>query len=389
MALYQEDSSGTISPLEGLQQEQVKEISRIMDSADDDQIITSMTGAGSQVLFYRYSIKTNTGAKEVIGLSVEGGFEVANGVRNLEVLSDYKIDKDQDPDYIYAIVRVINKATQNVFLGVGRQCKFVVGQGNTPLRDRLDEHAFVKAVSKAQRNGLLHHADQRMLASLIETWAKGGKGKLLAPAVKTDEKKEQPKQTSPVSTTQGTTQPTTSAATAAIAEQLKQTEERIKQLKIDIHNKMQSELALTDTEAKKAIVRELFKNLTPIPESMSQLSENQLNQLLAEVDRRIVEKNAAVKQQTQPPTQQQAPAATALPFDKLGFSSLDEQTRMRSELATILTKSDMLGLSNNDARKFLLDRGYQKSVDVPKDKLNQIISDASAILAAKNQPTDF
>ncbi len=415
MAFYEQKPDGTVQTFQG---DVPQEAIQIMDSMDEAQIIANMTtGTGTDVLFYRFPIRQGDGSsKEVIGISVEGGYEIASGIRNLEVLNDYKVDKESDPDYIYVGLRVRNLATNNTLLGMGRACKFVVGKGFKPDRERLDDTAFVKAVSKAQRNGILHHADQRMLAKLIEEWSKGGKGKLLqAPQVRTDNQKPavvQPVQraAAPASAptpapTPATPPPATSIPTpapaitsdpgtaAAISDAIKDAEARIKKLRVEIHNLFQNDLGINQ-EKRKEVITEMFKACNPVPNSLTDLTENQLNQLKEYGKQKLSEKGGGTKTtaspQAQPtPTPASAPTQSTDPAVALGFTDVTEQNRMRQDLLKRLSDPDMLGLSTDESKKFVSDRGFAKSVDIPKANMLKMFDEIQEAVELKKKAADF
>lgn len=424
MALYQQDQqTGQVTPFHG---DVPKEAITVMESMDDEQIIENMTsGVGTDVLFYRFPIRSGDGAKEVIGISVEGGYEIANNIRNLEVLNDYKIDRESDPDYIYVGLRVKNLATNNTLLGMGRACKFMIGRGNKPDRERIDEHAFVKGISKAQRNGILHHADQRMLAQLIETWAKGGKGKLLQapPMVSTGEPRniQPPKvQTSgtsvnPNAGTPRTVQPQSPtsaprpepapvpsstvspnpapvpAQSMQVSDEVKKAQDEMTQLRVKVHVKFQKELGIS-AEKRSEIIKQVFKDVDPIPDSLTQLSINQLNTLLQHAENMIAEKSGGTQTTVTPAattpaaetTTQAQPQKTAL-----GFDNVQEQEGMCGDLFDRLTNTKMLGLAREDAIKFISERGFAKSREIPKDKLQAMLDEVQKLIEAKSQSTDF
>jgi hypothetical protein len=173
MAYYEKDNKGELVPIKGGVE---TEAMAAIEKYDDEAIVREMTGgAAAEEFIYRYNIQTANGPHEVIGISTPGASQLANLVGNLEVLNDVRVDKDSDPDYIYAMLRVRNSERNTVLLGVGRACKYVVGRNNAPVHDRSDEHAFVKAISKAQRNGILHHVSEEVITRIINTWAKSGK----------------------------------------------------------------------------------------------------------------------------------------------------------------------------------------------------------------------
>lgn len=160
--LYERDDKGKLVPCRELPAEVVYAI----ESADEETIVEKLTRADYQPFFaYAYPIKTKDGVKEIIGIGVDGAKEIAMQVGNIRVEPQWKVEEKDD--YIYVGVPVTNTARNVTLLGVARQCKYVLGEGWLPT-DRIDELAFVKAVNKAQRNGILAVVDQVLIARIIE-----------------------------------------------------------------------------------------------------------------------------------------------------------------------------------------------------------------------------
>ena len=255
---YYTDKDGKITKLD---EELTPESVGVMERADDDAIIQRMTtGDASEVYVYKYEISTKTGPKTIMGISTDGAHALANEMRNIEVLPGFQFDKESDPDNIYAVIRVKNLSTNVTLLGTGKQCKFVVGAKNEPMRDRPDEHAFVKAVSKAERNGILAHTDAKIVQAIIQQSIGNGKSKMIKPpAVQAGVKPSvapatpaTPKPAQPSTAPKPAVSPLTTAAEA-----LKQQEEKLKKLREQVAGKFRTELGYTDDQRHEAIKQTL------------------------------------------------------------------------------------------------------------------------------------
>jgi hypothetical protein len=138
-----------------------------MERADELEIISSITAPEKQKYFaYSYEIITKEGPKLVIGISTDGAYEIARLRGAIEVLPDIKVEEKDD--YFYAVVRARDILRNTTLIGVGRQCKFQIGKGNIPDKDRLNEWAFVQAISKAQRNAILSIIPQEAIIGIIQ-----------------------------------------------------------------------------------------------------------------------------------------------------------------------------------------------------------------------------
>ena len=178
MSFYEQEPGGAIVPLKGeLPQEAMQAIER----ADEETIVSQLTGSNlaRDVYLYSYPISTQDGAKEVIGISVEGAKEIARLLGNIEILPDMRVEERDG--YFYAALRGKDLTRNTTLMGVGRQSQFILGKGNSPT-DRRDELAFVKAVAKGQRNTILALAPQIALFQIVRNFAAMGKvGRLPAP----------------------------------------------------------------------------------------------------------------------------------------------------------------------------------------------------------------
>ena len=71
---------------------------------------------------------------------------------------------------------------------------------------------------------------------------------------------------------------------------------------------------------------------------------------------------------------------------ELGFENIDEQSRLRGRLYTVLTSPDQLSLKNEEAKKFVTDRGFASTSDVPKNRLLEMIQEADELVRIKQAP---
>lgn len=429
MPYYEENQSGTIVPLVG---DVPDDAIRSIERADDDAIVQRMTsGFGADAFIYKFTIRTSDGPKDVIGISSAGADEMAKMLGNMETLNDARIDKDSDPDYIYAMVRVKDMIRNVILMGVGRQCKYQVGKGNLPDHDRMDEHAFVKALTKGQRNGILHHVSEDTVLKIINTFKTQGKDRRIAPPrMETSGQTGRPPATTAVTTkappqttqqvrtpppAQQSSTPVTAEAPKspspsdadAMAKQIAAQQEKLKGLRVDVNNRFQTDLGMT-REQRQKICKE-----AGLPESLTEMTEEQLKKAWAIADTMVQEKinkmnsqiearrqvEAAAKSsgqseeaQTELPTTQPVvapPSGDKPAYEAMGFESKDEQDRLVGRLYTLLTAPEQLALKLEEAKKFVTDRGFTSSRLIPKDKLTAIIEEVASIIEAKKTPNSF
>jgi hypothetical protein len=163
MSFYgRDEKSGDIVPIKGdIPQEAIMAI----EMADEQAIVERLTRIDAQPIFaYSFPVKTPEGYKDVIGIGVDGAKEIAHEAGNIKVEPIFHVEERDG--YFYSAVPVTNMARNVTLLGVARQAKYIVGK-NWELTDRVDETAFVKAVNKAQRNGILSVVSQTLIAAII------------------------------------------------------------------------------------------------------------------------------------------------------------------------------------------------------------------------------
>ncbi len=178
MAFYTkgEKGKGVVPYKKDISQEALAAI----DRADDEAIAKHLVSPfGAEHFLYSYPIQTAEGLKEIIGIGVDGGYEIAHLMGNIEVLPNVKVE--ERGDYLYSCIWAKDLTRNVTLMGVARQCKFILGKGNEPT-NRLDETAYVKAITKGQRNAILAIAPQEAIAKAIDTFIQNKKLKTLAPA---------------------------------------------------------------------------------------------------------------------------------------------------------------------------------------------------------------
>ena len=155
--------SGEMVPYTG---ELPQEAALAIERADDQAIIENLTKGELQPYFaYSYPVQTKEGTKEIIGISVEGANEIARQLGNIKISASLRVEEREG--YFYVIVEATDLMRNVTLPAVGRQSKFVLGKGMVPT-DQIDETAFVKAVSKATRNGILKVAPQDVIARILQ-----------------------------------------------------------------------------------------------------------------------------------------------------------------------------------------------------------------------------
>lgn len=367
MSFYEKDADGKLVPISEVPEGAIQAIERY----DEESIVQRMTsGIATEAFIYHYPIKTVTGVKEIIGISTDGADEMALMMGNIEVLPDIKVDKDSDPDYIYVMLRAKNLIRNVTLLGTGRACKFQLGKGNQPDHDRPNEWAFVSSVSKAQRNAILRHVPEEVIIKIINNWSQRGKSKTLRPPpLVVDE-------TPPAPTAVAT--PPTPTPTTAMAAQVTEQQERLKKLRMEVHNKFQTELGI-GVEKRKEILRREFT-----VDSLTDLSEQQLKECKVLVEEMIQRKTVAPPV-VKPPSEADAKAKRA---GELGFENLDEQGRLRGMLYNMLTTPNQLNLEIREGQKFVTDRGFASTWDIPKTRLLEMIKEVDGLIIIKQTPPE-
>ncbi len=384
MSFYERDADGKLVPIGEVPDAAIVAIERFDEEAIAHRLTT---GIATDAFIYHYPIKTATGVKEIVGISTDGADEIARMLGNLEILPDIRVDKDSDPDYIYVMVRAKDLIRNVTLLGTGRSCKYQMGRGNQPDHDRLNEWCFVSSVSKAQRNAILRHTPEEVIVKIINLWSQKGKSKTLRPPpLETEpESRGATPASAPIVTPAPTQSPalapaTTSAPTATQAtEQL----EKLKKLRMEVHNRFQTDLGI-GLEKRKTMLKQKFG-----VDSLTDLSEQQLNVCKAWVEEMIDERTQAPtsKPVTAPETRVTQAQLHSIQFGELGFESADEQNRLRGILYSMLTNPNQLNLKPEEARKFITDKGFTSSADVPKVRLLEMIKEAEGLIEIKQMPS--
>ncbi|MBA7667389.1 hypothetical protein ES703_75477 [subsurface metagenome] len=298
---------------------------------------------------------------------------------NIEVLSDIKVDKDSDPDYIYVMLRAKSLIRNVTLLGTGRACKFQLGKGNQPDHDRPNEWAFVSSVSKAQRNAILRHVPEEVIIKIINSWSKTGKSKTLRPPPLETEPESRgavPAPAAAVVTPAPATTPALAPTPTTTAAQATEQLEKLKKLRMEVHNKFQTDLGIGVEKRREILIRKFGVN------SLTDLNEQQLRECKVLVEEMIAQKTV-VPAVAKPPSEAELRTKRA---GELGFENLDEQSRLRGRLYTVLTSPDQLSLKNEEAKKFVTDRGFASTSDVPKNRLLEMIQEADELVRIKQAP---
>jgi len=312
---YYTNEKGELVPYTG---EIPQEAIMAIEAADEQTIVERLTKVDAQPVFaYSFPVKTKEGMKDIIGIGVDGAKELANLLGNIRVSAD--IRAEDRGDYIYAIVPVTNMTRNVTLLGAAGQPKYIVGEG-MELTDRIDPTAFVKAISKAQRNGILAVAPQETIAEIVK--------KLDVKAIK----KLQPPPAYGKPATAKLKEPATK-------------EDKLK--------KLRQQIAIEwDKTGKSDEERKIWQKEQYGVDSMSKLNEEQLNDMLSKVK---------ALQPTKPDV------------TSLGFSSETEQKQMRRELIKAM---DEIGYKTlEEKREYAARKGWGKTDEVDKDTLQSYIEE--------------
>jgi hypothetical protein len=151
---------------------------QIMDTKDENQIITEMQGETALIEEYVYSFKQ--GGRQVTSLSYAGIKEMVRRRGHYEILD---LKTEETDGMIRATVKIRDCVNSVEFLGAAEADK------NKPF-------AFVLAVNKAERNAYRKAMPAEFLAKMVNAFlqSKPGEKPFKPPASDTEEKIEQVKQ---------------------------------------------------------------------------------------------------------------------------------------------------------------------------------------------------
>ncbi len=318
MPFYREQK-GELVPVKG--EEVPQEAVLAIERADEETIVQHLTSDfGADNFIYSYPIKGG----HVVGIGVDGAKEIARLLGNIEILPDIRIDKDSDPDYIYAMVRAKDLTRNVTWLGVGRACKYIVGENWQPT-DRVDEYAFVKAVNKGARNAVLALPPQEAIAKIVQGFVEQKKLKKLPPAYG---------------------KPSQPTATAKVGTE----DDKLKKLRQQVG--IEAKKVFKSDEERKSWQKAQYG-----VDSMTEMTEEQLN----EMREKILEKLKAIQEPAKPSAVD------------LGFSSEAEQKEMRKELFRAI---DELGYkTDDDKRDYITQKGWERTTEVTKETLSSYIDE--------------
>ena len=114
--------------------------------------------------------------KQIVGVSWRGAQEIARLVGNIEVLPDIKVEERDDA--FYGLVRVKDLRSNVIFVGAARQEKMIKLRNGEEKPNRF---AFVQAINKAERNGILLLVDESLKQQIIEKFIASGKSRTIQP----------------------------------------------------------------------------------------------------------------------------------------------------------------------------------------------------------------
>ncbi len=128
-----------------------------LERADEDSIVAAL-GDGRFADEYLYCLHAD--GKDLVGISTGGAFEMARLLGCVEVLPEVNTDRDEAGYHV--VVRVRDNLRQVTLLGAARQpfrkqapLAGRPGHETGETDEKPDSNAWVVAVNKAQRNGIL------------------------------------------------------------------------------------------------------------------------------------------------------------------------------------------------------------------------------------------
>jgi len=180
MPYFEKTDAGAVVPYTG---EVPMDAINAIERADEASLTESFRGGFAQEhLLYSFEIPTKTGKRLIVGINVSGSNEIARLLGNIEVLPDVKVTERDD--YFYGMVRVKDLIRNVTLLGTARQSMYVLTEHNEPT-SRKNEFAYVIALSKAQRNGILSVAPQEAVIKVVQQFIEQKKLGRLAPPKQT------------------------------------------------------------------------------------------------------------------------------------------------------------------------------------------------------------
>jgi len=143
--------------------ERGQEVAKAIELRDESEIMEEAQGHVIDQAFYSFDHKGH----QVTGLAYSGVKIVARVMASGgEPLSVEDLKVDDAGDHVTALTKVVNLKTGEVRWGVASQAKLM----KTRRGDVEDEFALVKAVNKAQRNGLRQHIPESAVVAMYREW---------------------------------------------------------------------------------------------------------------------------------------------------------------------------------------------------------------------------
>jgi hypothetical protein len=154
----------------------------IMDRLDDKQIVDSIKGAIIEAFVYSYR---EPSGKLIEGLSKTGVDESCKRLANKgEVIRELECDMEKEDDTYayfkakagrYAISPDGKEVLLETKIGHKRQCKYIVGKGNVPDRQRPNSFWYEQGGQKSLRNCRRDLLSEEFMIALIKEWKEKGR----------------------------------------------------------------------------------------------------------------------------------------------------------------------------------------------------------------------
>jgi len=154
---------------------------REIDRMDDDEIISSLAGRMTDKVCYEFEVKDKSaagGKRLVSGIGWKGAIEIAQATKNIGADPNVKPTGDISQEGNIRVTVYCKDFNTNVgFWGssYAPAKKKVWNYDNKCYDEQEDPHAFIKAMNKAQRNGILNLLSNNVKEEYINLWKKGGK----------------------------------------------------------------------------------------------------------------------------------------------------------------------------------------------------------------------
>jgi hypothetical protein len=151
-----------------------------VDRADEESIMAELSGRAVGQVCYSFTVKdksADSGKRTIEGIGWKGAMEIARAEKSIGADPQVKPVGDIRDDTMYVLVYCIDKANNVGIWGNAWQKMTMKRWNKFEKKDEYieDRFAFVKALNKAQRNGILALIPESVKNKYIEMWRSQGR----------------------------------------------------------------------------------------------------------------------------------------------------------------------------------------------------------------------